>query len=50
MYFLKRSGFTSYLIRKDRDPKDAIKSLDDFTEPYQGAFDILDPVWKRIKR
>ena len=50
IYFLKRSGFTSYLIRKDRDPKDAIKSLDDFTEPYQGAFDILDPVWKRIKR
>ena len=50
IYFLKRSGFTSYLIRKDRDPQDAIKSLDDFTEPYQGAFDILDPVWKRIKR
>ena len=50
IYFLKRSGFTSYLIRKDRNPKDAIKSLDDFTEPYQGAFDILDPVWKRIKR
>ncbi|MDC0182808.1 DUF934 domain-containing protein [Nitrosomonadales bacterium] len=50
IYFLKRSGFTSYLIRKDRDPNDAIKSLDDFTEPYQGAFDILDPVWKRIKR
>tara|TARA_B100001769_G_C22092240_1_gene589136 strand:- start:308 stop:910 length:603 start_codon:yes stop_codon:yes gene_type:complete len=50
IYFLKRSGFTSYLIRKDRDPLDAIKSLDDFTEPYQGAFDILDPVWNRIKR
>ena len=50
IYFLKRSGFTSYLIRKDRDAKDAIKGLDDFSEPYQGAVDILEPAWKRIKR
>lgn len=50
IYFLKRSGFTSFLIRKDRDAKDAIKSLDDFTDPYQGASDILEPIWKRIKR
>ena len=50
IYFLKRSGFTSYLIRKDRDAKDAINGLDDFSEPYQGAVDILEPAWKRIKR
>ena len=50
IYFLKRSGFNSYLIRKDRDAKDAINGLDDFSEPYQGASDILEPAWKRIKR
>ena len=50
IYFLKRSGFNSYLIRKDRDAKDAINGLDDFSEPYQGAVDILEPAWKRIKR
>ena len=50
IFFLKRSGFNSYLIRKDRDAKDAIKSLDDFSDPYQGASDISEPVWKRIKR
>ena len=49
IFFLKRSGFNSYLIRKDRNAEDAIKSLDDFSNPYQGASDILDPIWKRIK-
>ena len=50
IFFLKRSGVNSYLIREDRDAKDAIKSLDDFSDPYQGASDISEPVWKRIKR
>jgi uncharacterized protein (DUF934 family) len=50
LFFLKRSGFNSYLIRKDRDPNDALKGLSDFSNPYQGAADIKDPVWKRIKR
>jgi uncharacterized protein (DUF934 family) len=50
LFFLKRSGFNSYLIRKDRDAKDALKGLSDFSNPYQGALDITDPVWKRIKR
>tara|TARA_B100000767_G_C19749849_1_gene530258 strand:- start:1283 stop:1885 length:603 start_codon:yes stop_codon:yes gene_type:complete len=50
IFFLKRSGFNSYLIRKDRDALDAINGLDDFSEPYQGAVDILEPAWKRNKR
>ena len=50
IFFLKRSGFNSYLIKKGRNPEDAIKGLDDFSDPYQGAVDILEPVWKRIKR
>ena len=50
LFFLKRSGFNSYLIRQDRDPIDALKGLGDFSEPYQGALDIKDPAWKRIKR
>ena len=50
IFFLKRSGFNSYLIRKDRDAEDATKGLNDFSDPYQGASDILEPVWKRIKR
>ncbi len=50
LYFLKRCGFDSYLIRNDRSAADALASLNDFSEPYQGAVDITQPVWRRIDR
>jgi uncharacterized protein (DUF934 family) len=50
LFFLKRCGFSSFLIRADRPAQDALASLKDFTEPYQGAVDITQPVWRRINR
>jgi uncharacterized protein (DUF934 family) len=50
LFFLKRSGFTSFLIRKDRNAEDALASLKDFTKPYQGAADEPQPVFKRYNR
>jgi len=50
LFFLKRSGFNSYLIRKDRSAQDAIASLNDFSKPYQGAVDEPRPVFKRYNR
>ena len=50
LFFLKRSGFNSFLIRKDKDPKDALLGLSDFTTPYQGAVDQTKPAWKIINR
>jgi uncharacterized protein (DUF934 family) len=50
LYFLKRSGFDSYEIRADRNAEEAIASLNDFTEPYQGAVDEPNPVWRRVSR
>jgi uncharacterized protein (DUF934 family) len=50
LYFLKRSGFTSYLVRADRSAQEAIASLNDFTKPYQGAVDEPRPVFKRYNR
>jgi len=50
LFFLKRSGFTSYIIRKDRSAQDAIASLNDFSKPYQGAVDEPRPVFKRYNR
>jgi uncharacterized protein (DUF934 family) len=50
LFFLKRCGFSSYLIRADRSAQEALASLKDFTEPYQGAVDIAQPVWRRINR
>jgi uncharacterized protein (DUF934 family) len=50
LFFLKRSGFNSFLIRKDKDAKDALLGLSDFTTPYQGAVDQTEPAWKIINR
>jgi len=50
LFFLKRSGFTSYLIRADRSATEALASLKDFSEPYQGAVDIAQPAWRRTNR
>jgi uncharacterized protein (DUF934 family) len=50
LFFLKRSGFNSYLIRADRNPQEALVSLKDFSQPYQGAVDDALPVWRRLER
>jgi uncharacterized protein (DUF934 family) len=50
LFFLKRSGFDSYLIRADRNAEEALQSLTDFTQPYQGAVDNTQPVWRRVHR
>lgn len=50
LFFLKRSGFSSFVIRADRSAEDAIASLNDFTQPYQGAVDEPRPVFKRYNR
>ena len=50
LFFLKRTGFNSYLIRKDRDPNDALLALKDFSSPYQGAADEPYPAWKKFDR
>ena len=50
LFFLKRSGFTSYLVRADRSTSEAIASLKDFTTPYQGAVDEPRPVFQRYNR
>ncbi len=50
IFFLKRSGFSSFLIRKDRSAEDALASLHDFSAPYQGAVDEPRPVFQRYNR
>ncbi|OYY80745.1 MAG: hypothetical protein B7Y34_05420, partial [Methylophilales bacterium 16-45-9] len=47
LFFLKRSGFTSFMVRQDRSALEAIASLNDFSKPYQGAVDEPQPVFKR---
>lgn len=50
LYFLKRSGFNSYMIRADRSAEQALASLNDFTAPYQGAVDEARPAFIRYNR
>jgi uncharacterized protein (DUF934 family) len=47
LFYLKRSGFDSYFIKAGKDVHEALKALQSFSEPYQGAVDITEPVWKR---
>lgn len=50
LFFLKRCGFDSYLMRADRSAEEALASLQDFSQPYQGAVDETQPVWRRVQR
>ncbi len=50
LYFMHRVGFDAFLIRADRSAEDALASLRDFSDPYQGAFDNPLPVWRRHAR
>lgn len=50
LYFMKRCGFDAFSIRADRSAEEALASLRDFSEPYQGAVDNPLPVWRRHTR
>jgi uncharacterized protein (DUF934 family) len=50
LFYLKRSGYDSYLIKTGKDVHEALKALQTFSDPYQGAVDIKEPVWKRKTR
>ncbi|MFT4174899.1 MAG: DUF934 domain-containing protein [Rhodocyclaceae bacterium] len=50
MFFYKRCGFDAYLVRADRSAEEALRGLTDFTDPYQGAVDDPQPLWRRHAR
>lgn len=50
LYFLKRTGFDAFEIRADRSAADALASLRDFSEPYQAAAVLDQPLWQRQVR
>ena len=47
LFYLKRSGFNAFAIRADKNIDAALKSLNDFSETYQGAWDQPQPLFKR---
>lgn len=50
LYYMRRCGFDAFAVRADRSIEEALESLRDFSEPYQGAVDDPLPVWRRHMR
>jgi len=47
LYFMKRCGFTTYLLKEGLSPKKAINYFETFNAPYQLAADIKEPLFRR---
>jgi len=50
LFFMKRVGFDSFALRADRNVEEAVASLYDFTDSYQGSVDPSLPAFRRIER
>lgn len=46
LFYMKRCGFSSFFVRKDKDIADALKAFNDFTVKYQTAADGAQPVYR----
>jgi uncharacterized protein (DUF934 family) len=47
LFFMKRCGFSTYLLKEGLEPNVAIGYFETFSEPYQLAVDIKDPIFRR---
>lgn len=50
MFYMQRVGFNAFATREDRSIEDALKSLEDFSEAYQAAWDRKMPLFRRAER
>lgn len=50
LFYLRRCGFCTFRIRRDRCAVDALAGLRDFSEPYQAAVVVDQPLWRRYAR
>jgi uncharacterized protein (DUF934 family) len=50
MFYMQRVGFNAFATREDRSIHDALKSLFDFSEAYQTAWDQKSPLFRRVER
>ncbi|ROL74109.1 DUF934 domain-containing protein [Pseudomonas vranovensis] len=47
LFYMKRCGFDAFALRADKDPVEALKSLQDFSVTYQAATDEPQPLFRR---
>ncbi|MES2663859.1 MAG: DUF934 domain-containing protein [Pseudomonadota bacterium] len=49
IFYLHRCGFNSFVPRNDQPMEACIAALKDFTETYQAAVDVPEPLFRRLK-
>lgn len=50
MFYMQRVGFDAFAPRPDRDIREALKGLSDFSEVYQTSVDQKFPLFRRVQR
>jgi uncharacterized protein (DUF934 family) len=48
LFFMKRVGFDSFALRADRNIDEAVASLLDFSDSYQGSVEPALPAFRRV--
>jgi uncharacterized protein (DUF934 family) len=48
LFFMKRVGFDSFALRADRNIEEAVASLSDFSDSYQGSVEPALPAFRRV--
>jgi uncharacterized protein (DUF934 family) len=50
MFYMQRVGFDAFAARTDKDVREALKGLSDFSYTYQASSDEKLPLFRRIQR
>lgn len=50
MFYMQRVGFDAFAPRADKDIKEALKGLSDFSISYQTSADEKEPLFRRVQR
>ena len=50
LFFMRRVGFDSFAVRRDKDVRQALLSLQPFSDAYQGSWDNAVPAFRRHER
>lgn len=48
MFYLHRCGFNAFVPREDRDPRELLEGLKDFSITYQGDVNDPRPIYRRL--
>jgi len=50
LFFMRRVGFDAFAVRTDKDIRQALRSLQPFSDAYQGSWDNAVPAFRRHVR